>query len=227
LAKLGDGTQGDVLYYGASGAPARLGFGTSGDFLKTQGTGANPTWDSAGGGAWTFLQANTASDAAILETTGVFSTTYKEYMVVVNNLKSNNTGPSTNIYAQVRTGGSYLTGSLYEYCTGGIASGGTGFIGRAGRTATAAQITQDGTGVDTDFKTQSIIFWLDNPASTTYNTNVRYQVNGLQNETQGGASTGNFTYYYSSSPQALDGLKIYGASDNVTGTMYVYGLALS
>ena len=44
LAKLGDGTQGDILYYGASGAPARLGFGTSGDFLKTQGTGANPAW---------------------------------------------------------------------------------------------------------------------------------------------------------------------------------------
>ena len=49
LAKLGDGTQGDVLYYGASGAPARLGFGTSGDFLKTQGTGANPVWATAGG----------------------------------------------------------------------------------------------------------------------------------------------------------------------------------
>ena len=44
LAKLDDGTQGDILYYGASGAPTRLGFGTSGDFLKTQGTGANPAW---------------------------------------------------------------------------------------------------------------------------------------------------------------------------------------
>jgi len=44
LAKLEDGTQGDILYYGASGAPARLGFGTTGDFLKTQGTGANPVW---------------------------------------------------------------------------------------------------------------------------------------------------------------------------------------
>jgi len=49
LAKLEDGTQGDILYYGASGAPARLGFGTSGDFLKTQGTGANPVWATAGG----------------------------------------------------------------------------------------------------------------------------------------------------------------------------------
>jgi len=44
LAKLEDGTQGDILYYGASGAPTRLGFGTSGYFLKTQGTGANPVW---------------------------------------------------------------------------------------------------------------------------------------------------------------------------------------
>ena len=53
LAKLDDGTQGDVLYYGASGAPARLGFGTSGYFLKTQGTGANPIWaEVATGTAW-------------------------------------------------------------------------------------------------------------------------------------------------------------------------------
>jgi hypothetical protein len=50
LAKMEDGTQGDVLYYGASGAPTRLGFGTAGDFLKTQGTGANPIWAAAAGG---------------------------------------------------------------------------------------------------------------------------------------------------------------------------------
>ena len=50
LAKIADGTQGDILYYGASGAPTLLGYGTSGDFLKTQGTGANPAWATAGGG---------------------------------------------------------------------------------------------------------------------------------------------------------------------------------
>src|SRR5210317_1140037 len=42
-------TQGDILYRDASGLQ-RLGAGTSGDFLKTQGTGANPVWASAGGG---------------------------------------------------------------------------------------------------------------------------------------------------------------------------------
>ena len=44
LAKLEDGTQGDLIYYGASGAPARLSAGTSGQYLKTQGSAANPVW---------------------------------------------------------------------------------------------------------------------------------------------------------------------------------------
>ncbi len=44
LAKLDDGTQGDILYYGTSGAPTRLTAGTSGQYLKTQGADADPTW---------------------------------------------------------------------------------------------------------------------------------------------------------------------------------------
>ena len=44
LAKLEDGTQGDILYYGASGTPTRLGAGTSGDVLTTGGGSANPSW---------------------------------------------------------------------------------------------------------------------------------------------------------------------------------------
>src|SRR5690348_13949221 len=45
LDLIGSAAQGDILYRGASGW-ARLPAGTSGNFLKTQGTGANPTWDS-------------------------------------------------------------------------------------------------------------------------------------------------------------------------------------
>lgn len=40
--------QGDILYFNGSNW-VRLGAGTSGHFLKTQGTGANPVWASAGG----------------------------------------------------------------------------------------------------------------------------------------------------------------------------------
>lgn len=44
FAKVADGTQGGVPYYGAAGAPAELAAGTSGQYLKTQGAGANPIW---------------------------------------------------------------------------------------------------------------------------------------------------------------------------------------
>ena len=44
LAQLTHATQGDVVYYGGSGVPARLSAGTSGYYLKTQGSGADPVW---------------------------------------------------------------------------------------------------------------------------------------------------------------------------------------
>lgn len=47
LAKMAHGTQGGVLYYGASGAPTELAAGTSGQVLSTQGAGANPQWADA------------------------------------------------------------------------------------------------------------------------------------------------------------------------------------
>ena len=53
LAKIADGTQGDILYYGASGAPALLGVGTTGQLLKTQGSSANPVWVDAPPGLFT------------------------------------------------------------------------------------------------------------------------------------------------------------------------------
>ena len=65
-AKMEDGTQGDILYYGASGAPARLGFGTDGYFLKTQGSGADPVWTAipAGGTTLSGLTDTTISTPA-------------------------------------------------------------------------------------------------------------------------------------------------------------------
>ena len=52
LAKQADGTQGGIIYYGASGAPTQLAAGTSGYVLSPAGAGANPSWvsqDTVGG----------------------------------------------------------------------------------------------------------------------------------------------------------------------------------
>jgi hypothetical protein len=53
LAELAHATQGDILYWGASGVPARLGNGTSGQVLTTNGAAANPSWEDATGGGLT------------------------------------------------------------------------------------------------------------------------------------------------------------------------------
>ena len=47
LAKMEHGTQGDVPYYGASGAPARLSAGTVGQSFQSGGAGANPSWGNS------------------------------------------------------------------------------------------------------------------------------------------------------------------------------------
>ncbi len=51
LAKLEDGTQGDVLYYGASGAPARLAKGTAGQHLTMNSGATAPEWTSLSSGS--------------------------------------------------------------------------------------------------------------------------------------------------------------------------------
>ena len=48
-------TQGDILYRDGSGLQ-RLGAGTSGQVLQTGGTGANPSWTTVAGGAFSQLQ---------------------------------------------------------------------------------------------------------------------------------------------------------------------------
>lgn len=62
LDKLFGTTQGSVIYRGAS-SWAALTPGTSGNFLKTQGSAANPVWDSIPGGG-DMLSTNNLSDVA-------------------------------------------------------------------------------------------------------------------------------------------------------------------
>ncbi len=100
LAKLSDGTQGGLIYYGGSGAPTELAAGTSGQYLQTQGAGANPQWASVTASGWEFRQKQTASSSNDISFTG-FTSGY-DYLVSGYNIV-----PGTDIrtlYMQVGTG---------------------------------------------------------------------------------------------------------------------------
>ena len=71
LAAFATGTQGDVLYYGASGAAALLAAGTSGYVLSTQGASANPQWiASSAASAATQAEMEAASSTSVYASPG-------------------------------------------------------------------------------------------------------------------------------------------------------------
>ena len=74
-AKMEDGTQGDVLVYGASGAPERLGTGTSGQVLTAGGTGATPSWTTVSTQTIGFTSAQGTATSTQLASTTDFTNT--------------------------------------------------------------------------------------------------------------------------------------------------------
>jgi hypothetical protein len=116
--------QGDILYRGAA-SWARLPAGASGKFLKTLGAGADPMWDTAGGGAgggWTFVTSATPSG-----TGGIMSfnnlSAYNEILLLYKGIRGS---PDFNITARVRVstdnGATYLntSGDYVSLSTQGV-----------------------------------------------------------------------------------------------------------
>ena len=99
--------QGDVYYRNSSGALARLGAGTSGHFLKTQGSGADPVWASAGGGAVELgqykYQANGYTQPSYTSRTVNDATTPVELWVKDIDGSGNNQA----VYIRIKKNGSY------------------------------------------------------------------------------------------------------------------------
>lgn len=122
LDLIGSAAQGDILYRGSSGW-ARLPAGTSGYFLKTLGAGANPAWDSAGGGggAMTYVATSTVagSDATSVTFSSLDLGTDIEYYIQVV-LK--NPSAATRTYSLFFNGDTTATNYQRQALNGGGSS---------------------------------------------------------------------------------------------------------
>ena len=83
-------TQGDLVYRDGSGLQ-RLGAGTAGQVLQTGGAGANPSWTNLSSD-FVKLASSTNVDASSVDFNGYFSSTYKNYKIILNDVEfgSNN-----------------------------------------------------------------------------------------------------------------------------------------
>jgi len=74
LAKLAAGTDGELITWDASGDPAAVAVGTATHVLTSNGAGAAPTFQAAGGGgAWAVIASGTASAVTVLDFTSGFT----------------------------------------------------------------------------------------------------------------------------------------------------------
>ena len=82
LAKMAAGTDGNLITYDASGDPAHVATGTATHVLTSNGAGAAPTFQAAGGGGTVLISSVLASGAASVDFDSALSSTYTAYLLV-------------------------------------------------------------------------------------------------------------------------------------------------
>ena len=207
-------TNGDLLYGTGSGALSRLGIGSSAQILTV--ASGIPSWatPAASASGLTLIVKSSFSAITSHSLNNCFSATYDCYKVIVTFTAS--TGTGIEISYKLRSSGTdnsadYAGTHLYAYGTsvGAQANGALGtdefFAGSSG--AATAQYTSIVSDINTPFKTQPTTFLSRSSYGTALvfnNNNVGYHNNG----------------------NSFDGLTLIGSSGTLTGTIYVYGMAI-
>ena len=157
VADLANGTAGNLITWSAAGAAATVATGTSGQVLTSNGAGTAPTFQAAaGGGDWVKISSQTAAASASINFTGL-STTYRDFVVLLSNIKPATDGVQFWARTSTDNGASYDAGaSNYNWID----------TNNAGTADTELQLTSTSSiGSDTNEDVGGH-FWLFNPQST-------------------------------------------------------------
>jgi hypothetical protein len=208
-------TAGDVIYATGSGTVTRLGIGTAGQVLKVNSGATAPEWGVAGGAsALTYLGATTFTSAATTSIDNVFSSTYQNYLVMLNIY----TGDGT-LSMNFRSSAADNTTANYSYYTDYMAFSTTWSRAILNSSGNTSMLLNQGM-VSSNL---SIPFTVMNPnlAQKTAVTSpmVAYNYNTSANYTA--MNTG----FFNATTQ-FDGIK-FTASTSMTGTLKIYGIANS
>jgi hypothetical protein len=103
--------KGDLIAATAADTPARLAVGTNGQVLTADSTAATGLkWATAGGGDFVRIATTPFTSSSAVNLNDIFSTTYTNYMVVLNITSTASTG---NLQARLRVSGADNTTSNY------------------------------------------------------------------------------------------------------------------
>ena len=222
------GTDGELITWDASGDPATVAVGTATHVLTSNGAGAAPTFQAAGGGggAWTYISTVTASNATSADLESQFDSTYDLYLISGIDIHPHTDEPW--LYARFGVGGSYTTsGSEYSWSVGGDSpvsgawadgSGAADFISMIGDTSGGNFTIGNGANEASNFN-----FYLGNPSGTTYWKNCWWHIAMGNGNADISSASGAGGLVSAAGAAAITSVQFYMSSGNLSGIFRIYG----
>lgn len=170
----------------------------------------------AGGGAWTFISSQTASNDASIDFTSGIDGTYPLYAIQVINCN-----PVSSASLEVRTdgnGGASFDAGASDYFETIMFATSSG-VSSSGGTSSSIQISDTGVGTGAQDAINGIIY-IYNPSAST-NT----QIMALMGAADGTSAVISHTFGARNSAAAVDAIRLLMSSGNIaSGTFVLYGI---
>jgi hypothetical protein len=194
--------------------------GSSGNVLTSGGSGAAPTWSTPSAGAMTLISTTVASSSATVDFTGL-SSTYKDYVVIVNNAVPATDNAALVFRTSTNNGSTYNSGGSDYFSTGtNFGSSAWNYLSVVDDRAYLNASGQDNTA---NLGGTSFTMTIVNPASTS-NRTVWY----LTGYEKGNSEDGAFTRGGSriSVSGGINAIRFfYGTGNIASGTFKLYGIS--
>lgn len=209
---------GDLIYATANDTPARLALGTAGQILTVNSGATAPEWktQAAASSGLTFIHRSSFTNVATVDY-DYFTSSYYNYIVVVESIKSASSSGGSESLLQMRYSGSTETGSIYNGSSWSTDRSGTG-AGLGYNSQTSAKLALD----------------IGDSNDNSYVINFEKVGNASENPSFHGTGVlGDTTYgsviFAGKAYQArtYTGFRLLASSGNISGTVSIYGLAKS
>jgi hypothetical protein len=206
---------GDLIVGTAADTAGRLAIGTAGQVLKVNSGATALEWGTAASASGvTLITRTTFSGVSSQIFDGVFTSTYKSYLIIVEKISSGSSGD--DLQMQFRVGSTTLTSGYYCASASSNSSSSTQFIGN--NSDTFMSITPN---IGTSSAPQSCTIWANNVGNTAEMPFIRgngYNANAAQQTVFGGS--------HSSTSNTVTGFLFKSENgSNVAGTVSIYGMA--
>jgi hypothetical protein len=197
--------------------------GNANELLKTDGSGVL-SWGAVSSDFVLLATTDITSSTALVEFDGLFSSTYKNYKIIISGLLPVN--QSVRLNAQMKEGGSYITSGAYTYCIGADIVYNT-----TTTSATNTEAATNGTAITMTSEMKNSTSEVNNLEITIYDPlGSHYKAMTWHNQNYGNALTNLFRNYVGGSVMRngtgdCTAIKFYMDSGNIVkGNFKLYGM---